>query len=150
MMWVHDQAVVIRGKHGEPRFCQGVMFDITERREAEEQLREAEERFRAIVEHVPAGIYLDLPDTSMQTMYASPQLQDITGIPTEEWTSNSEAWVEVLHEEDREEVLRTLSRGDRRPGAVERRVPDSDDRMVEPSGSTTRRRSSGTRTDATQ
>ena len=104
-VWVHDQAVVIRDEQGEPRLCQGVMFDITERREAQEQLREAEERFRAIVEHVPAGIYLDLPDTSMQTMYASPQLQDITGISAEEWTSNPDAWVEVMHEEDREEVL---------------------------------------------
>lgn len=131
-IWVHDQAVVIRDEHGDPRFCQGVMFDITERREAEEQLREAEERFRAIVEHVPAGIYLDLPDTSMQTMYASPQLQDITGIPTEDWTSNPEAWVEVLHEEDREEVLgRYLaSIAAQEPWSAEYRLQRHDGRII--------------------
>ena len=60
-VWVHDHAVMLRDEEGNLRFSQGVVFDITERREAEEQLREAEERFRAIVEHVPAGIYLDLP-----------------------------------------------------------------------------------------
>jgi PAS domain S-box-containing protein len=132
MMWVHDQAVVIRDEHGVPILCQGVMFDITERREAEEQLREAEERFRAIVEHVPAGIYLDLPDTSMQTMYASPQLQDITGIPAEEWTSNTEAWTEILHAEDREEVLgRYLAAiAAQEPWSAEYRIQRHDGRTI--------------------
>jgi PAS domain S-box-containing protein len=89
VVWVHDQAVVIRDENGVPRLCQGVMFDITERRLAEEQLRETEERFRAIVEHVPAGIYVDAPDTSLKTMYASPQVEDITGIPPDEWAEDS-------------------------------------------------------------
>ncbi len=131
-VWVHDQAVVIRDEQGEPRLCQGVMFDITERREAQEQLREAEERFRAIVEHVPAGIYLDLPDTSMQTMYASPQLQDITGISAEEWTSNPDAWVEVMHEEDREEVLgRYLAAiAAQEPWSAEYRMQRHDGRII--------------------
>ena len=131
-VWVHDQAVMLRDEEGALRFSQGVVFDITARREAEEQLREAEERFRAIVEHVPAGIYLDLPDTSMQTMYASPQLQDITGIPTEEWTSNPEAWVEVLHEEDREEVLgRYLAAiAAQEPWSAEYRLQRHDGRII--------------------
>ncbi|MGZ6546055.1 MAG: PAS domain-containing protein, partial [Actinomycetota bacterium] len=105
IVWVHDQAVVIRDEDGTPRFSQGVMFDITERREAEEHLRETEERFRAIVEHVPAGIYVDAPDTSMQTLYVSPQVQAITGIPEDEWIGDADSWVQALHPDDREDVL---------------------------------------------
>jgi PAS domain S-box-containing protein len=105
VVWVHDQAVVIRDEQGVPRFSQGVMFDITERREAEEHLRETEERFRAIVEHVPAGIYVDTPDASMQTLYVSPQIHDITGIPEDEWIGNPDSWTDALHPEDREDVL---------------------------------------------
>jgi PAS domain S-box-containing protein len=105
VVWVHDQAVVIRDEHGVPRFCQGVMFDITERREAEEQLRETEERFRAIVEHVPAGIHVDAPDSSLRTMYVSPQMEHITGIPADEWIDRADAWVDALHPEDRKDVL---------------------------------------------
>jgi len=105
IVWVHDQAVVIRDEDGTPRFSQGAMFDITERREAEEHVREAEERFRAIVEHVPAGIYLDAPDTSMQTLYVSPQVRAITGIPEDEWLGDADSWVQALHPDDREDVL---------------------------------------------
>ncbi|MGZ5300240.1 MAG: PAS domain-containing protein [Actinomycetota bacterium] len=105
VVWVHDQAVVMRDEDGVPRFCQGVMFNITERREADEQLRETEERFRAIVEHVPSGIYVDVPDTSMQTMYVSPQVEDITGIPEDEWVDDPDSWVDALYPEDREDVL---------------------------------------------
>ena len=61
-MWVLDQAVLLRDEHGMPLHWQGVRFDITDRKEAEQQLREAEERFRAIVEHVPSAIYLDAAD----------------------------------------------------------------------------------------
>ena len=107
VVWVHDQAVVIRDERGIPQFCQGVMFDITERREAEEQLREAEERFRAIVEHVPAAIYLDKPDASMETLYMSPQVEEMTGITAEEWVADPHAWKDALAPEDRDLVLRT-------------------------------------------
>ncbi len=104
-IWVHDQAVMLRDEQGNLRFSQGVVFDITERREAEEQLRETEERFRAIVEHVPAGIYVDAPDASLQTLYVSPQVQAITGIPEDEWIGDPDSWVDAVHPEDREEVL---------------------------------------------
>jgi PAS domain S-box-containing protein len=104
-VWVHDQAVMIRDAEGGALFTQGVMFDITERKVSEDQLRDAEERFRGIVEHVPAAIYLDLPDDSFQTVYASPQLEQITGISPEEWCSNNDIWKERVHPEDREWVI---------------------------------------------
>jgi PAS domain S-box-containing protein len=104
-IWVHDQAVMLRDELGNLRFSQGVVFDITERRQADEQLRETEERFRAIVEHVPAGIYVDAPDTSMKTLYVSPQVRDITGIPEDEWIADPDSWVDALHPEDRDDVL---------------------------------------------
>jgi PAS domain S-box-containing protein len=44
LVWVHDEAVQLRDEAGRPLFWQGVMFDITERKQAEEQLEQAWQR----------------------------------------------------------------------------------------------------------
>jgi PAS domain S-box-containing protein len=116
-LWVRDQAVVIRDDDGQPLFSQGVIYDITEHKLAEDQLRDAEERFRAIVEHVPAAIYLDRADTSLETVYVSPQIADITGITPQEWTDNPRARLDAIVPEDRDRVLGGYLT------AVEARVP---------------------------
>jgi PAS domain S-box-containing protein len=57
VVWVLDQAEVVRDEHGEPRFWSGVMFDITDLKRAEEDLaraldleREASARLRSLDE----------------------------------------------------------------------------------------------------
>lgn len=40
VVWVHGEAKVVRDAAGRPMFLQGVAFDITERKDAEEQLRQ--------------------------------------------------------------------------------------------------------------
>ena len=49
----------MRDEQGEARYWQGVMTDITARREAEQSLAEAEARYRALVEQTPTITYLD-------------------------------------------------------------------------------------------
>src|SRR5439155_21299220 len=41
-VWIHNEAVVLRDADGEPSLVHGVIFDITDRREADE--REARDR----------------------------------------------------------------------------------------------------------
>ena len=38
VVWVSEQAFIVRNEHGEPWLIQGVIFDITERKKAEEQV----------------------------------------------------------------------------------------------------------------
>lgn len=38
VVWVREEAVSIRGENGEPLYWQGVIYDVTKRREAEERL----------------------------------------------------------------------------------------------------------------
>jgi PAS domain S-box-containing protein len=102
--WVADHATVVRDADGRILFSQGVMLDITERREAEEQLREAEARYRAIVEHVPAAIYVDRPDASMKTVYVSPQIQDIMGVSPQRYLDEPDLWLDLMTPELREET----------------------------------------------
>jgi PAS domain S-box-containing protein len=46
VVWVHGSASIVRNADGEPSFLQGVAFDITSIRQAEEALRAAEESLR--------------------------------------------------------------------------------------------------------
>ena len=53
--WIHDESHYYDlDASGRPTLAQGVMFDITERKEAEDRAAAAEERYRTLVERVPA------------------------------------------------------------------------------------------------
>jgi PAS domain S-box-containing protein len=52
----------IPGPGGEPSLIGGVAIDITARVQAEEVIRESEERFRAMADNAPAIIYVTQPD----------------------------------------------------------------------------------------
>jgi PAS domain S-box-containing protein len=52
-----EQGTPIRGPDGEPLYIDGVIFDITERVEAEEALRQSEERFKAQYKGIPLPTY---------------------------------------------------------------------------------------------
>jgi PAS domain S-box-containing protein len=104
MVWLHNEAVPVLGPEGVPIAWQGVVMDITGQKEAENQLREAEERYRAIVEHIPGAVYVDVPDGSMRSIYASPQIYQILGVTPTDWVAKPDLWLEIMHPEDRSEA----------------------------------------------
>lgn len=56
--WVEDQTSVVRDEQGNKIHNQGILIDITERKNAEEKLRKSEEKFRRIVETAAEGFLL--------------------------------------------------------------------------------------------
>jgi PAS domain S-box-containing protein len=103
-----------------------------EREAAAHQLTEAEERYRAIVEHVPAAIYVDRGDDSMETVYISPRIREITGISPEEWIGSADAWIRAVDPVDVDEVRRTYLEAIRReePWSGEYRMRTRDGRTI--------------------
>ncbi len=55
--WIHQQANVTYDETGAPRRMMGIMQDVTERKEADEALRDNEERYRLLFENAPVGIF---------------------------------------------------------------------------------------------
>jgi PAS domain S-box-containing protein len=99
--WLHDEAAIVRDPDGHPAYWQGVFIDITPQKEAEERLRGAEERYRALVEHIPAVVYVESLDADPESFYISPQVADVFGYPAETWRLTKDFWIDHVHPDDR-------------------------------------------------
>jgi PAS domain S-box-containing protein len=74
-------------------------------RRAQEELAEAEQRYRTLVEQIPAVVYIDDDDEVATARYVSPAYERLFGYTPEERLADPELWVKILHPEDRERVL---------------------------------------------
>jgi two-component system sensor histidine kinase/response regulator len=118
--------------YGGKRMILASARDITERKETENRLREAEERYRTVVEQSPAVTYIQQIDHGFASMYASPQIEKILGYSPEEYASDPGLWIDILHPEDRERVLAEDVRTDEtlEPFRVEYRMFSKDGSVV--------------------
>ncbi|MEE8469011.1 MAG: PAS domain S-box protein, partial [Planctomycetota bacterium] len=75
------------------------------RRRAHRLLAESELHFRQLAENVREVFWLVDWDTE-QVLYASPTMEQVTGRPVRSLYEDSRSWVDAIHEDDRERVLR--------------------------------------------
>jgi PAS domain S-box-containing protein len=87
------------GADGTPYAVCGIATDISDRKRAQDALRESERRWRSLAEALPNLVWTDLPDG--QCDYLSSQWATYTGIPENELLGLT--WLErVIHPDDRE------------------------------------------------
>jgi PAS domain S-box-containing protein len=126
----------------------GLIVDVTERRALEreraEAIRtavegrtreaaarwvEAEERFRALEQQVPAITYLDSVDPPQETLAISDQTTTILGYTPHEWYADPHLWKRIVHPDDADR-LRSAERAGSVAGGVEYRMIAKDGRTV--------------------
>jgi PAS domain S-box-containing protein len=132
VIWVRCGCIPVRAPDGTVLFWQGVMLDVTVAKETEEALRRSETRYRALIENIPAVVYVVAPDDDRMTLYVSPQVETALGYTREEWLEQPDIWMELLHPDDREPTLAAhdLANETGRPWSREYRLIASDGRAV--------------------
>jgi len=112
VVWVLDHASLItRTEEGRPGSFQGMMLNISARKEAQRKAEAAEDRFRTITERGPVVAYsyeLDPVDEdaepSIRVTYLSPQAADLVGFPVDHWIDEPLVWFEMMHPDDRDRI----------------------------------------------
>jgi PAS domain S-box-containing protein len=95
-----DRIVVVRASDDAGRGAAGARYY---------ELREAEVRYRALVEQIPAIIYTEIEDEAShignRDVYISPQAESILGYSPFEWQADPELWIRAMHPDDRDRVV---------------------------------------------
>ncbi len=88
VVWVRDEATLVRDEDGNSLYWLGVQYDITEHKRTEEQLRQSEALYRTVVEQAEENIFLvdaksrrvlEANDALLRSLgYTDDELQEMT------------------------------------------------------------------------
>jgi PAS domain S-box-containing protein len=92
VIWIQDRGQIICGPEGKVAYVSGVFFDITERRQAEEALRESEARFASFMQHLPGTAVMR--DFQGRYLFANEAWERIQHRPRRDWVGKTiaEVW----------------------------------------------------------
>ncbi len=106
------------------------VLEVTERKKAEQDLRESEERLRQIAENIKEVFWVGSPDWK-EVYYISPAYENIWGRSCDSLYAKPQSWLESIDEEDKAKVISTISEG----GSPSSMIEFPEYRVVRPDGS---------------
>lgn len=108
-MWINAVgSIAEKDINGKPSKTVGIFTDVTERKLAEEKLKENEQRWNFALEGAGAGVF----DINFITgsAYYSRKLKDILGYTEEEFPDSFDEWQKLVHPDDYETVRESLDK----------------------------------------
>ncbi len=121
-----------KDKEGRVTGSFGVGRDISDRKRAEENLRQSEQHFRELAENIREVFFVLTPDPFRVT-YLSPAYEEIWGRSRQEVYDRAEAWIDAIQPADRERASQVFERAQRGEAVeTEYRIlrPDSSVRWI--------------------
>ena len=136
-VWLCTSGIPILDDRGNLLGYRGSDIDITAQRQAEEALRESEQRFRLMAETIQDVFWIATPGIE-KTKYVSPRYEQVWGRDRKELYQSPQNFLEAMHPEDRQrvrsETLAAHGRGE--PFSLEYRIirPDGEMRWIHDRG----------------
>ena len=122
--WVLSRSFPVYADDGTFAMVAGTSVDITAQ-------KEAERRFRDLVEQLPVTTYLTRREEGLPPVYVNPQIEVLTGFTPEEWI-HDRPYISLVDPRDLELVEQTNARlcGTDEPARVSYRLRHRDGRMI--------------------
>jgi two-component system cell cycle sensor histidine kinase/response regulator CckA len=137
--WVFGNAVALHDDEGRVIGYLGTVTDITARKQAEEALRQSEERFKSLVVNIPGAVYRCAADSDWTMEFISDAIEEISGYPASDFLRNRvRTYGSLIHPQDRmmAQLAVKAGLGARLPYHIEYRIvrSDGDVRWVQEKG----------------
>lgn len=105
VVWIHNEAILIRNDDGAPRHWQGFILDITAQKEAEASLLLSEQRHRALVQGASDIIAVVTSGDAFD--YVSPSVTTLLGYDVQEMVARPV--LEYIHPDDHHVVTTAMA-----------------------------------------
>jgi len=106
LVWVHDEVILVNDLEGQPQFWQGIMLDITERKQAEAALQEKERLLSEAqsIAHIGSWSY----DIHTDTLQYSDEMYRLLDISPQEFQHNKAGFLTLIYASDRPMVTKWM------------------------------------------
>jgi PAS domain S-box-containing protein len=106
--WLHDRARSVPPMGDRAAMWFGVITLADKKEEVDRAIAFADARYQTMVEQLPAVVYIDSHEQRPITLYVSRKIEKLTGYAAEEWMSDPELWLRIVHPSDRGIMHRPL------------------------------------------
>ena len=104
--WFYEKGQGVFDQNGNLLWLDGVIFDSTEYKHTQEELRSSEDNFRQLTENIREVFFLTTPELD-QMLYISPAYEEVWGRTTESLYQQPLFWLDSVHPEDRDRLIAT-------------------------------------------
>jgi len=106
ILWIQERGQIFCNAAGRIDYISGVFYDISERKEVEEALRQSEEKYRLLVNQIPAVVFQGHADWSLDC--PDRKIESLTGYAKEDFDSRRLKWCDLIPAEEMDYVKQTF------------------------------------------